>query len=278
MIISRTPVRLSFFGGGSDYPQFYLEHGGAVLATSINHYCYVMLHNGKMECTFDLPGRSGLGSSSAFTVGLLRACNVGMKKPMIAEVATILEREKLDGNIGSQDQYLCAMGGFHHLRFNAHGIRDTLLAPELVAPLHDYLLLFDTHQYRRAGEVVSHQLAQMGQNLEHLKQMAKMADDGLELVQKQDWQMFGKLLEEAWYKKKQLSDRISTLDIDAIYDKAILAGASSGKLLGAGGGGFILFFVEPDKQAAVKTALSTLTWVPFQLESEGTEVIFSDRP
>src|SRR3990167_5676315 len=123
MIISRTPLRISFCGGGTDYPQWYNEHGGAILGTSINKYCYVMIHDGKSWFTFDLPNKSGLGSSSAYTVGLLRVCT-DLDKITIAKLATTWEQDKMNGNVGSQDQYLCALGGFHYLKFSEHGVRD----------------------------------------------------------------------------------------------------------------------------------------------------------
>ena len=279
MIISRTPLRISFFGGGTDYPQWYNEHGGAILGTTINKYCYVMLHNGKSWKTFDLPTKAGLGSSSAYTVGLLRVCTK-FDKETIAKLATVWEQDKMGGNIGSQDQYLCAVGGFHLLRFSEHGIRDTTIDVDMVKPLEQYLMLFDTHQYRKSGDVVAHQLEDMKQHKDIYSRLAEMPEAGVDRIWNFDdpleFVIFGQLLDEAWQLKKQLSPYVTTPAIDAIYHIAIQAGVIGGKLLGAGGGGFIIFLVEPDKQERVKKALSNLTYVPFKFETEGTKIIYVD--
>lgn len=275
MIISRTPLRISFFGGGSDYPQWFNEHDGAILGTSINHYCYVMLHDGRSWFTFDLPNKSGLASSSAYTVGLLRACT-DLDKLTICKLATTWEQDKMNGNVGSQDQYLCSLGGFHHLRFSAQGIRDKILPPELVNPLQEYLMLFDTHQYRRAGDVVAHQLAGIKEHGALLTEMVEMVTEGITCLNLKKYLDFGKLMDRAWALKKQLSPYVTTASIDEIYTVALKVGAVGGKLLGAGGGGFIIFFVEPDKQEAIKTALGELTYVPFRFEREGTKILYRD--
>ncbi len=275
MITSRTPLRISFFGGGSDYPQWFNEHDGAVLGTSISKYCYVMLHNGQSWHTFDLPTKSGLGSSSAYTVGLLRACTE-LDNLTISKLATTWEQDKMNGNVGSQDQWLCSMGGFHHLRYSEHGIRDTLLLDDVVAPLQDYLMLFDTHQYRRAGDVVAHQLEGMDAHEKHLERIVDMVGLGLKAIKDKDWGGFGVLLDEAWAVKRELSPYVSTPTIDAIYDAAKSAGAVGGKLLGAGGGGFIVFFANPDRHETIKEALADITHVPFGFESKGSVVIYRD--
>ena len=160
MIISRTPHRVSFLGGGTDYEQWYKNHPGAILGGAINHYVYVCMHDGKITHFSDLPTKSGLASSSAYTVGLLRACSTSSPVE-IARMATTLEIEKTGGMVGSQDQYLCAVGGFHHLRFSEHGIRDTAIKQAIVKPLEQYLMLFDTHQYRMNGAVIPQQLKEM---------------------------------------------------------------------------------------------------------------------
>ncbi len=275
MIISRTPFRISFLGGGTDYPQWYNKHGGAVLATSINKYCYVMLHNGNVSSTLDIPTKSGMATSSAYTVGLLRACTEADKQT-ISKLATVWEQDKMNSNVGSQDQYICSMGGFRLLRFDESGIRDTVLAPATVTPLQEYLMLFDTHQYRRAGDIVEHQLAGMGKHTQILLTLMNMVDEGLGCIKSAEWTLFGKLLHEAWMLKRQLSDYVSTLKIDSIYETALKAGAIGGKLLGAGGGGFILFLVEPEKQNYVKEKLYDLTHVPFKFDTEGTKIIYKD--
>lgn len=270
MIISRTPLRISFFGGGSDYKQWYEEHGGAVLGTTIDKYCYVTLHNGKSWKTFDLPTESGLGSSSAYTVGLLRACT-NFDKITIASLATTWEQDKMGGNVGSQDQYLCALGGFHFLRFSKHGVRDKVIQAD---GLQDYLMLFDTHQYRRGSSLISYQMEDMMKHKKLYLRMTDMADESLSIIKQSDWLAFGKLLDEAWTVKRQLSKYVSTATIDSIYDDAIKAGAMGGKLLGAGGGGFIVFFAEPSKHDSIKMALSELTYVDFKFEAEGSIVIY----
>ncbi len=231
-----------------------------------------MLHDGKSWNTFDLPTKAGLASSSAYTVGLLRVCTE-LDKQTIAKLATTWEQDKMNGNVGSQDQYLCSVGGCHVLRFNEHGIRDTEIEPKLLTGLQDNLMLFDTHQYRRASDVVANQLEHMKEHENIYLRMAEMADEGLHCIKCSNWTRFGRLFDEAWTLKRQLSDHISTPSIDMIYQNALSAGAIGGKLLGGGGGGFILFFVEPEKQGRVKEALSELTYVPFKFEYEGTQVV-----
>jgi D-glycero-alpha-D-manno-heptose-7-phosphate kinase len=276
MITSRTPLRISFFGGGSDYPQHYLTYPGAILGGSIDKYCYVSLHNGKESHMFDLPNKSGLASSSAYTVGLLRVCTE-LDKPTIAQIATVWEQDKTGGMVGSQDQYLCAVGGFHHLKFNGHGIKDTPVSLELVKPLQDYLMLFDTHQYRLSSKSISTQLARVKQNTKLLIRMAEMAGEGLELLRGRDYDNFGKLLDEAWQRKRQLSKYVSTESIDRIYNSSIQAGATGGKLLGGGGGGFLVLFVPPENHGEVKKTLEDLTEVKFNFEERGSEIIYGDK-
>lgn len=275
MIISRTPLRISFFGGGTDYPQYYNEHGGAILGTTIDKFCYVMLHNGKSWFTFDLPNKSGLASSSAYTVGLLRVCTE-LDKVTIAKLATTWEQDKTNGQVGSQDQYLCAVGGFHHLKFSEHGIRDIPISQDLVSPLQDWLMLFDTHQYRVNGDIIPSQLKEIEQHGDLYKRMADMPQEGVWRLEEKDYNGFGQILDEAWQLKKQVAPMASTPAIDKIYDKAIKAGAIGGKLLGGGGGGFIIFVVEPDKQESIKKALSDLTYVPFKFETEGSVILYRD--
>ena len=275
MIISRTPLRVSFFGGGTDYPQWYNKYGGAILGTTIDKYCYVMLHNGKSWFTFDLPNKSGLASSSAYTVGLLRVCTE-LDNLTISRLATTWEQDKTNGQVGSQDQYLCAMGGFHYLKFSEHGIRDVSLSQEIVSPLQDYLMLFDTHQYRVNSDIIPSQLKEITEHEDTYKLMAEMAGEGIGLLKEKDYASFGELLGVAWQLKKQVAPMASTPQIDNIYEKAIKAGAIGGKLLGGGGGGFILFLVEPDKQELVQRALTDLTYVPFTFETEGSVILYRD--
>ena len=272
MIISRTPLRISLLGGGTDYPQWYSEYRGAILGATIDKYCYVIIHDGKSWHSFDLPSESGLGSSSAYTVGLLRACT-SWDNLAIARLATTWEQDKMGGNVGAQDQFLCALGGGHRLLFSRHEIRDY---PIDLSPLEPYLMLFNTHQYRRASMLISYQIAEMNRHKKLYTRLAGMVDDGLRALQSGNLLGFGSLLDEAWQIKKQLSKKITTPAIDDIYTIAGKAGAIGGKLLGGGGGGFIVFLVEVDKQDSVKKALSDLTYVPFKFETRGRIIIYRD--
>lgn len=274
MIISRTPLRCSFMGGGTDYPSFYMEHSGAVITTSINKYCYVVLHNGKIFSFYDLPTRAGLGTSSAFTVGFLRVCTEFDQKE-IAKLATIWEQDKLGGNIGAQDQYICALGGFRLLRFSEAGVRQTLI--EDIDWLNPYLMLFNTHQYRMAGKVVANQLKEMKRHIKVYERMLDIVDEGQTALERKDFEGFGVLLDESWSLKKRLSKYISNPTIDDIYLKAKKVGTIGGKLLGAGGGGFMLFLAPLDKQEQIKKELINCEYVPFKFETSGTQIIFKDK-
>lgn len=273
MIITRTPFRISFLGGGTDYPQWFNEHSGAVLATTIDKYCFVGFREGKVWSSFDLPTRSGMGTSSAYTVGLLKA-SAKQSNKTIAQLATIIETDKLAGNIGCQDQYMCAVGGFRLLKFFPSGILDKRI--DGMDWLSDYLMLFDTCHYRSAGEIVSSQLKRLDKNEAILKELQELVFTGEDYLNKRDYKQFGLLLDEAWQLKKALSERVSTTDIDDIYDKAIGSGAIGGKLLGAGGGGFILFLAEPDRQKSIRDALG-LYQVPFKFEKEGSTIIYDSK-
>ena len=274
MIITRTAFRISFLGGGTDYPEWFNEHGGAVLATTIDKYCYVGLRNGRVWSSFDLPTRSGMGTSSAYTVGLLKT-SVKSDNKVIAQLATVIERDKLAGRVGYQDQYMCAVGGFRMLKFFPSGIWDKKI--EGVSWLSDYLMLIDTCHYRSAGEIVTSQLERVKENQSILGELKELVFVGEQALYKKDYNEIGVLLNEAWKLKKELSDRVTTSDMDSIYDTARKAGAIGGKLLGAGGGGFMLFLVEPDKQESVRNALG-LNHIPFKFEDEGTQVIYdSDK-
>ena len=278
MIITRTPFRISFFGGGTDYPEWFMEHGGAVLATTIDKYCYVGLRNGKTWTSNDLPSRSGMGTSSAYTVGLLKTTSFRWQpdydiNKTIAQLATIIERDKLNGNVGYQDQYMCAMGGFRLLKFFPTGILDKKV--ENVDWLNDYLMLFDTCHYRSAGKIVASQLRRIKKNEHLLKQLYDLVFMGEKCLVDKDYKTFGNLLDFAWDLKKQLSAEVSPPDIDEIYKKAKGAGAIGGKLLGAGGGGFMLFLAEPNKQECIRGALG-LNQIPFKFDNTGSQIIYDD--
>jgi len=326
MIISRTPFRISFFGGGTDYPAWYREHGGSVVATTIDKYCYLTcrflppffehrirvvysrienchdvseiqhpavretlrylgLERGvEIHHDGDLPARSGMGSSSAFTVGLLHALH-GLSgrmpsKPQLAREAIHVEQERLRETVGSQDQVLAAYGGFNHVHFPLDGdavVRPLTLGRERLALLNDHLMLFYSGIPRTASEVADTYVHDLASRRRQLQLMADMVDEAIEILSRGgDLTPFGKLLDEAWQAKRSLSASVSNPDVEAIYAEAAAAGAVGGKLIGAGGGGFMLLFVPPGRQAAVKARLRRLVFVPFRFESSGSQIIFFD--
>lgn len=324
MIISRTPYRISFFGGGTDYPAWYNEHGGAVLATSINRYCYItcrylppffehkhrvvysrtelvnsidkIKHPSVRECLRylqisngveihhdgDLPKYSGLGTSSAFTVGLLHTLHAlrgEMTDPLqLAEEAIHIERDLCGDNVGSQDQVTTAFGGLNMINFMPSRritVRPVTLAAQRISHLQNHLLLCYTGVSRTASKIAAEQIRNVPKKTKELNAMQNMVEEGIRiLTDSKDIREFGKLLHEAWQLKRSLSNSVSNDQIDAIYKKAFAAGAIGGKLCGAGGGGFVLFFVEPDKQASVITALAQYLFVPFEFEWQGSQIIF----
>jgi len=232
-----------------------------------------MFHNGKIWTAYDLPTKAGLGTSSAFTVGFLRVCTEFDQKE-IARLATIWETEKLGGNIGIQDQFICSMGGFRLLRFSETGIRDYQFKD--IDWLNPYLMLFNTHQYRLAGHVVINQLKEMKHHAKVYESMLDIVEDGVKILENKDYKEFGVLLDESWKLKRQLSKYISNPSIDDIYSKAKKSGAIGGKLLGAGGGGFMLFLASLDKQEAIKKELTNCEYVDFKFDTTGTKIIFKD--
>jgi len=323
MIISRTPFRVSFFGGGTDYPKWYNEHGGAVLATTINKYCYItcrylppffdhksriiyskMEHVKKLNdidhpavrevLRFlklkdgveihhdgDLPARTGLGSSSSFTVGLLKALYAlkgsMVSKEALAKEAIYVEQEMCKENVGCQDQVLAGYGGFNFIEFggNKHlQVQEVTVNQDTINELQNHLMMFFTGFSRTASEIAKHQINNIANKQKELMTMYEMAFHALELINSGEVLKFGKLLHESWQIKRELSKKITTPQIDNIYNTAKKAGAIGGKLLGAGGGGFVLLFVPPRKQKAVKEKLKKLLQVPFRFESLGSRIIF----
>jgi len=271
MIVTRTPFRISLFGGGTDYPEWYLKNGGAVLGASINHYCDVVLHkSGLVWKCFDLPTKSGLGTSSAYTVGLLRACS-NLDNEALAKIAIEWERDKSGGNVGHQDQYICSIGGFLHITFSDRGIEYETIPSN---GLDKNLMLFYTG-IRSTGSysVIEEQLSSIKQNDSILKEIHSLVDEGIKNIT--NGIEFGKLLNETWQLKRKLTEHISTPEIDAMYKEAIDAGAIGGKLLGAGNGGFLLLYVETDKQNHVRDCLGIKN-TPFRFESEGTRILYAD--
>jgi D-glycero-alpha-D-manno-heptose-7-phosphate kinase len=326
MIISRTPYRISFFGGGTDYPAWYRQHGGAVLAATINKYCYLtcrylppffehrirvvyskieschkvdeIMHPSARESLRylkinrgieihhdgDLPGRSGMGSSSAFTVGLLNALHalqgrvVGKKQ--LAEQSIHLEQEVLKETVGSQDQVCAAYGGLNRITFLQNGnflVQPMTLTHERLEQLNSHLMLFYTGIKRTASDVASSYAVSMEERASLLTRMYDYVEQSCTILNSgQSLAAFGELLHQAWQAKRALSNKVSNARVDALYDEARKAGAVGGKLLGAGGGGFILLFVPPEKQAKVRKQLNRLIEAPFEFEFSGSQIIFFD--
>lgn len=326
MIISRTPFRISFFGGGTDYPAWYKDNRGAVLATTINKYCYIscrylppffehksriiyskmeqvkktseIQHPSVRACLTlmrvkegveihhdgDLPARTGLGSSSTFTVGLLNALK-GLKGDMISKMelarkAIHVEQDMLKENVGSQDQICAAFGGFNLVEFGGDHkfrIHPVTINQERLNYLQDHLLLFFTGISRYSSEIAKEQIKRMPQNKSELKEMFNMVKEAVDIINSStDIIKFGKLLHKNWQIKRRLSKLVTTPEIDDIYSSAMRAGAIGGKLLGAGGGGFILFFAEPKVHSKIKERLKPLLHVPFRFENIGSQIIFYD--
>lgn len=326
MIISRTPYRVSFFGGGTDYPAWYREHGGAVLSAAIARYCYLtcrwlppffehksrivysviedirevkeirhpavretLLHLGiddgiEIHHDGDLPKMTGLGTSSSFTVGLLHALHALRKEPIspmqLATEAIHVERDRCGDRVGSQDQVSAAFGGLNHIRFapdDSISVSTVTPSPERLAEFESSLMLFFTGFSRYSSEIVTQQLENISKKQQELSMMGSMVDEGIRiLTQGNSLSDFGRLLHESWMIKRSLSSCVSTPAIDDMYETARKAGALGGKITGAGGGGFLLLFVEPDRQAAVRKALSSLLYVPFNLDHCGSQIIFSN--
>lgn len=323
MIISRTPFRVSFFGGGTDYPGWYNENKGAVLATTIDKYCYITCRYlppffehksriiySKMEHTQtineidhpsvrevlrflniqegveihhdgDLPARTGLGSSSSFTVGLLNGLyamrGVMPSKERLATEAIHVEQDMIKENVGCQDQTLAAYGGFNYIEFggaNHLQVRQVTVAPETVEKLQNHLMMFFTGFSRTASEIAAHQVSNIPNKKKELTDMYNMVQEAVKVLNGNDICRFGKMLDESWKIKRSLSNKIATPYIDELYDTAIDAGALGGKLLGAGGGGFVLLFVEPHNKAKVRERLKDLLEVPFRFENLGSQIIF----
>lgn len=324
MIITRTPFRISFFGGGTDYPGWFREHGGAVLATTINKYCYITCrrlppffeHKHRIVYSHienvkhiddiqhpavravlnwakvtdgleihhdgDLPARSGLGSSSSFTVGLMHALqslNGKMaNKYGLARDAIHVEQNIIGENVGSQDQVSAAFGGFNRIEFyrnDSFDVSPVILPRHRREELRDHLMLCFTGLSRIASEVAKSKIDNLKTRENELKLMRAMVDEALSILHNENESIdsFGKLLDASWRYKRSLSDLVSTPEIDSIYQAAIDAGAIGGKILGAGGGGFLLIFAKPERQAAIRDRLKKLIHVPFDFEDSGSRVV-----
>ena len=326
MIITQTPFRMSFFGGGTDMEEFFRKHSGAVLSTTFDKYCYVnvrhlprffnystelsysktervtsireiehpairnamkMLDMHELRLTYeaDLPARSGLGTSSSFAVGMLNAF-YALKgkyadKRKLANEAIYLERELCQEAGGWQDQIAASYGGFNRINFNTDGTYDVLpviISPERKQALNDNLMMFFTGFTRFSSDI---QKANSGtketkdEKEKRLLEMLTLVDKAEHILTDKtaDLDDFGRLLDHTWRLKKQTGSAVSTDNIDKLYEKGIKAGALGGKLLGAGGGGFLIFYVQPEYQKNVKEAMKDLMYIPFKFEDGGTRVI-----
>ena len=324
MIITRTPFRVSFFGGGTDYPGWFRENSGSVLATSIDKYCYIscrylppffthkhriaysrienVRHNDEIEhpavrAIFnwaqvsngleihhdgDLPARSGLGSSSSFTVGLVHAIQglqgKQVSKQQLATNAIHIEQNLIGENVGSQDQISAAFGGFNRIDFQPDGsfnVTPVIIPSHRLQTLQQHMMLFFTGFTRIASEIAASKIANFGRREKELHHMKNMVDQAGEILQDERTPIdaFGALLDEGWRYKRTLSDSVTTPAIDEIYSTARHAGAIGGKLLGAGGGGFMLLFADPKQHTAIKEALSKLVHIPFHFDLSGSQTV-----
>lgn len=323
MIITKTPFRMSFFGGGTDMEEYFKENEGAVLSTTFDKYCYInvrhlprffdystelsysktervtdvndiqhpaireamkMLDMHEIRLTYeaDLPARSGLGTSSSFAVGMLNAF-YALKgkyadKKRLSDEAIYLERVLCKEVGGWQDQIAASFGGFNRINFNADGyeVLPVIISPERKRQLNDNLMMFFTGFTRFSSDVQMANNAKNSENKkERLKKMYELVDEAEAVLtnKERDLDDFGRLLDVTWRLKKGTGDAVSTSSIDELYEKGIKAGALGGKLLGAGGGGFLVFYVQPEKQKMVKEAMKDLMHIPFRFEDGGTRVI-----
>ena len=321
MLITKTPFRVSFCGGGSDMAAFYERYGGCVLSTSINKYMYISIHpyfnpgqtmlkysenelvsdikdikhkifrqvlndmqveGVEISSTADVPGGTGLGSSSTFTVGLLNTlyCYKGKfaSKGRLAKEACEIEIEKLGSPIGKQDQYAAAYGGLNFIRFNKDGavsVAPIMMQAETYKNLQSNLMMFYTGITRSANSILSEQKENISQDdkNENLRKMCGLAERMKEALENNDLSAFGDILNKSWELKRTLASGISNPEIDRAYETAMNSGALGGKLLGAGGGGFLLFYCEKDKQAALRENLG-LREFDFKFDHDGTSIVY----
>lgn len=324
MIITSTPLRISFFGGGTDYPVWYREHGGSVLSTTIDKSCYITcrylppffeyhsrisysrvenvpdnyaiqhpsvraclqhlgIDNGvEIQHVADLPARTGLGTSSAFTVGLLLGLyalrNQMRDKQALTADAIHVEQELLQEAVGSQDQTSAAYGGLNRINFHTDGaieVNRVLTPLSRLEELQQRLALYFTGFSRTASEIAQEQLRVTPQKKSELNMMLQLVDEAEAIVTNPSCSLdeFGRLLHESWQIKRSLTHKISNADIDQVYEAGLNAGALGGKLLGAGGGGFMLFYVPPERRQALRSRLRNLLCVPFRFSNRGSHVV-----
>lgn len=324
MVICRTPFRISFFGGGTDYPAWYRKHGGLVLGGTIDKYCYLTvrylppffehrirviysqiencqtideikhpsvreslrfmkIHRGvEIHHDGDLPARSGMGSSSSFTVGLLHALHAlkgeVVSKQQLAAEGIHMEQEVLKETVGSQDQVFAAYGGVNLISFGINGdinVRPLTVPRSRLDELNNHLMLVFTGIKRTASDVAGSYVPGIDDRRRELRTLMNLVEEAADLLTRQsDITAFGELLHEAWSAKKSMGSRVTNSEIDDLYDQARAAGAIGGKLLGAGGGGFLLLFAPPHKQPAIRRALQRFIHVPFRFEFTGSQIIF----
>jgi len=329
MIISRTPTRISFLGGGTDYPEYFTKEGGYTLSATIDKFCYITVqelrdffdhkirisysrleltrqvdeiihpsvreclrylgvsHGVEIHCMTDLPARTGLGSSSAFTVGLLNALHAWQGKfatsQQLAEEAVHVERNLIKERVGLQDQYACAYGGFLFITYTPPGnvnITSIPLTHERIKALEQRLLLFYTGLQRNASDILKEQIDRTtrGEVMTELRELGSLAPQAVDVIcNGRDLSELGKLLHRGWMIKRSLSKAVSDDTIDGWYERARSACAVGGKLLGAGGGGFLLLYADPQHHDNIRAALSDLQEVPFRFESQGSTILFSSR-
>lgn len=324
MIITKTPFRMSFFGGGTDMEDYFKEYGGAVISTTFDKYCYVnvrhlprffdytneisysktervkavdeiqhpavrnamkMLDMHELRLTYeaDLPARSGLGTSSSFAVGMLNAF-YSLKgkfadKRKLADEAIYLERVLCNESGGWQDQIAASFGGLNRINFSKDGyeVVPIIISPERKKQLNHNLLMFFTGFTRFSSDIQkTNSITSSAEKINRLHEMYKLVDQAEAVLQDShsDLDDFGRLLDYTWQLKKTTGEKISTSSIDKLYEEGVKAGALGGKLLGAGGGGFLVFYVQPDKQEAVKKVMKDLLYIPFEFENSGTKVIY----
>lgn len=321
MIITKTPFRMSFFGGGTDMPEFFKEHGGAVISTTFDKYCYVTvrhlppffdyetlltyskieeiydtdqimhpaireamkmldMHDIRLIYEADLPARTGLGTSSSFAVGMLNAF-YALKgkyadKKRLSDEAIHLERVLCNEAGGWQDQIAAAYGGLNRINFHddTYDVQPIIISPERKRQLNKNLMMFFTGFTRFSSEIQQSSKS-MEDKRAQLLEMLAIVDEAEKVLEDKysDLDDFGRLLDESWRLKKQTGNKVSTGSVDELYEKAMAAGALGGKLLGAGGGGFLLFYVPEEKQPDVMKAMQNLMYVPFEFENGGTRVI-----
>jgi D-glycero-alpha-D-manno-heptose-7-phosphate kinase len=325
IVLSRTPFRVSFFGGGSDYPTWFRREGGAVLSAAIDKYAYIscrylppflgvrhrvvwrhvelvdsiaeLLHPAvreglrylgfddtrgiELHYQGDLPARSGMGSSSSFVVGLIRALTclrgIDLDKTKLAEMAIDLEQNVMKENVGSQDQIAATFGGLNTIRFHSDDsfkVEPLGLSVDRERELLSRLVLVFPGHTRIASEVASSVTGNLESRAASVHRMVAMVDEGANILRSGSLDDFGRLLHEAWQAKRSLSERVSSVHIDDLYAAARNAGATGGKLLGAGGTGFLVFYVAPERQAAVRAALGNCLHVPFAIDHSGSSIVY----